>query len=89
LPAYERLLSLTPPVDDDTIVAFSPKRQRDMMFATVLERLRKMTSQNPVLAIVEDAHWMDPTSIELLTSLIDNIADGRVLFLITYRPEFA
>lgn len=89
LPAYERLLSLSEVPDDDNIVAFSPKRQRDLIFATALRRVRGFADQNPVLLIIEDLHWIDPTSIELLTFLIDNVAEQRVLFLLTHRPEFS
>ncbi|MEZ5936424.1 MAG: adenylate/guanylate cyclase domain-containing protein [Alphaproteobacteria bacterium] len=89
LPAYERVLSLSGLPEGDNIVAFSPKRQRDLVFATVLRRLRELADDRPVLLVVEDVHWMDPTSIELLTLLIDNIADARVLFLVTYRPGFS
>ena len=89
LPAYERLLSLGEPSEGDNIVEFSPKRQRELTFNTVLRRLRMLADERPVLAVVEDAHWMDPTSIELLTFLIDNVMDARVLFVVTHRPEFS
>jgi len=38
--------------------------------------------------LVEDAHWIDPTTQELLRLLIDRLADRRVLLLVTHRPEF-
>ena len=87
-PAYERLLSLNAPPEGDNIVAFSPKRQRDLIFTTVLRRMRQFAEQAPVLTIIEDAHWMDPTSIELLSYVIDNTKDARVFFFVTFRPEF-
>jgi len=87
-PAYERLLSLNAPPEGDNIVEFSPKRQRDLIFTTVLRRTRQFAEQGPVLIIVEDAHWMDPTSIELMSYVIDNTKDARVLFFVTFRPEF-
>ncbi len=89
LPAYERLLSLSDLTEGDNIVEFSPKRQRELMFNTVLRRLRTLADEHPVLVIVEDAHWMDPTSIELLTFVIDKITDTRILFVVTHRPEFS
>jgi predicted ATPase len=42
-----------------------------------------------VLFIFEDAHWIDPTSLELLELIIERIVDLPVLLVITYRPEFA
>jgi predicted ATPase len=40
------------------------------------------------LMIVEDAHWIDPTSHEALELIIDHIAGLRVMLILTYRPEF-
>jgi class 3 adenylate cyclase/tetratricopeptide (TPR) repeat protein len=45
-------------------------------------------ADQPLCILVEDAHWIDPTTQELLSLLIDRLADRRVLLLITYRPEF-
>ena len=42
----------------------------------------------PVLLLVEDAHWMDPTTRELLGLCIDRVAASRCLVLVTFRPEF-
>jgi len=42
----------------------------------------------PLCILVEDAQWLDPTTQELLSLLIDHLGDRRVLMLITHRPEF-
>ena len=42
----------------------------------------------PLLMIVEDAHWIDPTSLELLTVAVDRVPQLRVLLIITARPQF-
>ena len=44
--------------------------------------------KNPVLMIFEDAHWADPTSLEVFGRAVDRIATRRVLLIITFRPEF-
>src|SRR5262249_25545643 len=41
-----------------------------------------------LLVIFEDAHWTDPTGLELFSRIIDKIPTLRVLLLITFRPEF-
>src|SRR6202030_648449 len=41
------------------------------------------------LMIFEDAHWTDPTSLELFGRAVDRIASLRVLLIVTFRPEFA
>jgi class 3 adenylate cyclase/tetratricopeptide (TPR) repeat protein len=45
-------------------------------------------ADQPLCILVEDAHWIDPTTQELLSLLIDRLADRPVLLLITHRPEF-
>src|SRR5262249_38107786 len=50
-----------------------------------LEVLARFT---PVLTIFEDAHWTDPTSLELFSRLVDRIRTLRVLLIVTFRPEF-
>jgi predicted ATPase len=47
-----------------------------------------LTRSNPVLMIFEDAHWTDPSSLELLGRTVDRIATHRVLLIVTFRPEF-
>jgi predicted ATPase len=47
-----------------------------------------LCARRPVLFIFEDAHWSDPTSLELLAAIIEEVQDIRVLVLITFRPEF-
>ena len=42
----------------------------------------------PVLMIFEDAHWIDPTSLEAFGRTIDRIKTLPILLIITYRPEF-
>ena len=44
--------------------------------------------QNPVLMIFEDAHWTDPTSLELFGRIVDRIPSFGVLLIVTFRPEF-
>jgi class 3 adenylate cyclase/tetratricopeptide (TPR) repeat protein len=46
-------------------------------------------ADQPLCILVEDAHWVDPTTQELLSLLIDRLGDRRVLLLVTHRPEFS
>ena len=48
-----------------------------------------LSRSNPVLMIVEDVHWSDPTSLEAFGRAVDRIASHRVLLIVTFRPEFA
>jgi predicted ATPase len=50
--------------------------------------LDALTRSNPVLMIFEDAHWTDPTSLELFSRTVDRIRTLRALLIVTFRPEF-
>jgi class 3 adenylate cyclase/predicted ATPase len=50
--------------------------------------LRELAARQPVVAIVEDAHWIDPTTSEWLGMVIEAIRDLPVLLVISFRPEF-
>jgi predicted ATPase len=54
----------------------------------LIAQIEALTRQNPVLMIFEDAHWTDPTSLELFGRAVDRIASLRVLLIVTLRPEF-
>ncbi|MEM7251705.1 MAG: protein kinase [Pseudomonadota bacterium] len=69
--------------------ADSPARQRTLTLQMLEAQLKWLASQNPVLVIFEDLHWVDATSIDLLTQLIENLHDMPVLMVLTCRPEFA
>ena len=61
------------------------KRQIFLAARTVFER---RLQQNPLVLIVEDLHWIDAASTELLHFLVERLADQRLLLLLTYRPTF-
>jgi len=66
----------------------SPQRKREKLFETVLSLLDAEARRRPVLMVFEDAHWIDPTSRELLDLTVDRVRRLPVLLLITFRPEF-
>jgi class 3 adenylate cyclase/predicted ATPase len=63
-------------------------QQKRQSMEAVLEILRRRAEQQPVVLIVEDLHWVDPTTIDLLGFVVDRIHDARILALFTCRPEF-
>jgi predicted ATPase len=67
----------------------SPQRQKLRTLEVLIAQVEGLAARSPVLAVYEDAHWMDPTTVELLGMLIDRVPRLPVLVLITYRPEFA
>ena len=66
----------------------NPQRRKQQMFQSLIEQLAAIAQRTPVLMVFEDAHWMDPTSLELLTLLVEKVPDIPVLLIITARPEF-
>jgi predicted ATPase len=66
----------------------SPQRKREKLFEAILSQLDAEARRRPVLMVFEDAHWIDPTSRELLDLIIDRVRRLPVLLAITFRPEF-
>jgi class 3 adenylate cyclase len=81
------LLSL--PVARYPALAMSPQKQKEETLRTLAEGTTALAAAAPVLLIFEDAHWIDPTSQELLDLIVPVVADHRVLAVITHRPEYA
>jgi len=65
----------------------SPQRKREILFEALLHQLEALTRRRPVLFVFEDAHWIDPTSRELLDLTFDRVSRLPVLLVITFRPE--
>ena len=66
----------------------TPQQRRQKTLEALVLQVAALARQNPVLMILEDAHWADPTSLELFGRIIGKIPSLSVLLIITYRPEF-
>jgi class 3 adenylate cyclase/predicted ATPase len=66
----------------------TPQQRRQRTFEALSSQIETLTSSRPVLMIVGDAHWADPTSLEAFGQAVDQIASLRVLLIVTFRPEF-
>ena len=67
----------------------SPQHKKERIFQALLNQVAGLASRQPVLALYEDVHWIDPTTLELLGRVVDRVQRLRVLTVITFRPEFA
>lgn len=65
----------------------TPQQQRARTLAVLVEQLLGLARCQPVLMVLEDTHWIDPTTLELLGQVLDRIAGVRVLMLLTSRPD--
>jgi len=66
----------------------TPQRKREKLFQAFLNQLEAEALRQPVLMVFEDAHWIDPTSRELLDLTVDRVRRLRVMLAVTFRPEF-
>ncbi|MEI7968374.1 MAG: AAA family ATPase [Betaproteobacteria bacterium] len=66
----------------------SSTQVRKQHLALLVNLVLEMARIKPVFCIVEDAHWIDPTSQELLDQLVSRIDDQRVMLIVTHRPEY-
>jgi class 3 adenylate cyclase len=65
-----------------------PQQRREKTLRALISQLEAFERDCPVLMIFEDAHWIDPTSLEALGRAVDRIVTLRVLIIVTFRPEF-
>ena len=66
----------------------APQQRRQRTLEALVSQVVALSRQNPLLMIFEDAHWTDPTSLELFSRIVDKIPTLRVLLIVTFRPEF-
>jgi len=66
----------------------APRERKARTLDALSGQLLRLAAGRPVLFLFEDAHWIDPTTSELLTHSIERIQGARVLMVITYRPEY-
>ena len=66
----------------------APQQRRQRTLEALTTQIEALARQSPVLMIFEDAHWIDPTSLEALGRAVDRIRALGVLLIVTYRPEF-
>jgi class 3 adenylate cyclase/predicted ATPase len=87
VPLLATLLSI-PLTADYTPLTLSPEQQKHKTLHILLTIMLRIAAQQPLLFVVEDLHWSDPTTLELLTLFVDQGPTTRILTLCTFRPEF-
>jgi len=81
------LLSL-PGSDRHPLPNLAPQRKKERTLEALIRRLESLANRRPVVVIFEDAHWIDPTSRELLDLAVERVRNLPVLSIVTFRPEF-
>src|SRR5262249_32107255 len=87
-PLFSTLLSIPAGTRYATLNMPAP-RQRELTIAALLDQLSGLAAHRPVLMVLEDSQWLDPTSTEVFERVIERVQTLPVLLLITFRPEFA
>jgi class 3 adenylate cyclase/predicted ATPase len=87
VPLFAALLSVTLP-ERYPALNLTPQRQRQKTQEALVAWLLEEAERQPVLAVWEDLHWADPSTLELLSLVLDQAPTARMLTLLTCRPEF-
>src|SRR5881396_979104 len=88
VPHLAALLSL-PLTADYAPLTVSPEQQKQKTLQALLTIQLRIAAQQPVLFVMEDLHWVDPTTLEFLSLLVDQGPTARILALLTFRPDFS
>jgi class 3 adenylate cyclase/predicted ATPase len=87
VPLIAALLSI--PLDGRyATLDLNPRQQRQKTLEALVDQLRGLAARQPVLAVFEDAHWMDPTTLELVDMIVQRARNQTILVLVCFRPEF-
>jgi len=87
-PLFAELLSL--PADNRyPKLELAQAQHKSATISALIDHILRPSQRTPVLFVLEDVHWIDPTTLEFLTQLIDSVAAAHALVIVTARPEFA
>src|SRR5262249_8756105 len=88
VPLFAPVLSLSLPEHRYPPLNLSPQRQRQKTLETIAAILLELAEHQPVLFIIEDLHWTDPSTLELLNLVVEQIPTTSILTVLTCRPHF-
>src|SRR5271169_2227138 len=81
------LLSL-PASEQHPLPSLSPQRKKERTLEALIRQLDGLARQQPVVMVFEDAHWIDPTSRELIDLTVERVRSLPMLLIVTFRSEF-
>ncbi len=87
LPLFAALLSLPLP-DTTPSLNLTPQKQKERTIAAMVQWWLTQAERQATMAIWEDLHWADPSTLEFLTLLLEQVPTSRLFILLTARPEF-
>jgi class 3 adenylate cyclase len=81
------LISL-PSLERHPLPNVSPQRKKERTLEALIRQIEGLARRQPVVMVFEDAHWIDPTSRELLDLTVERVGSLPVLMIVTFHPEF-
>jgi predicted ATPase len=87
LPLFTALLSLPTPAQYPPL-NLTPQKQKERTFQALLQLMAAQAERQATVSVWEDLHWADPSSLEFLSLLIEQIPTTKLLLVLTFRPEF-
>ncbi|HUZ30586.1 MAG TPA: adenylate/guanylate cyclase domain-containing protein [Xanthobacteraceae bacterium] len=87
IPLLAELLSV-PVVEPTTPLSLTPAQRKGAIIALLVDEILRLGEAEPLLLLLEDAHWIDATTLELMMRLVDSIGSAPLLAVVTARPEF-
>jgi predicted ATPase len=85
LPLLSELLAIP---ESTTPLSLTPAQRKAAIIAILVDEIVRLGETDPVLLVLEDAHWIDATTLEFMTRLTDGIGPARLFAVVTARPEF-
>jgi predicted ATPase len=86
-PLFAELLSI-PAEKRYPPLGLTPQKRKEKTLLALRAQVERQSAQQPVLLLFEDAHWSDPTSVELLDLIVGRAPALPLLLVVTFRPEF-
>ena len=86
IPPLQELLSLK--VEDERYAKLEPKRKREITFGAIRDLLIGASRVRPMVLAMEDLHWIDRTTEELLEHMIGWVSESSILLILLYRNEY-
>jgi predicted ATPase len=88
VPLLAALLSVSLPEGRYRAMTLTPQQQRQQTLDTLVAWLVAEAERRPVLAVYEDVHWADPSTLELLGTLVEQAPTVPMLHVLDFRPDF-
>lgn len=71
------------------LFAGTPERRKQRTLESIVDVVLGLAEEEPLLFVVEDLHWIDTSTVELISALIEESSASQIMLVLTYRPSFS